>query len=137
VILRLGLGAIVVTVLVFLCGISTADPRGYNIRGSIVTSCGEAVHTLAHREKSERDRVNGFFIAESVWGYLAAYNARGVFGDPTRVRDEPSVEPPDEQTVYLFVDGYCSRHPTAAVISAADALIRSEGGRVYIPPGLE
>ena len=129
--------SLVALVLVLVCDMAVADPQPYSIRGTGSISCGDAVHTLAIRENSQQDRVNGFLMAEWVWGYIAAYNARGAFGDPTRVRDEPSVQPPDERTVYLFVDGYCHQHPTGNVISAAEALIRSLGGKLYIPKGLD
>jgi hypothetical protein len=122
----------------FLPGQGLADaaaPQPYRLRGGV--SCGDAVHTLATRESDVQAHVDSLQLVEWVWGYLAAYNARGAFDDAKRVRAVPSIEPPDDQTVILFIEGYCRKHPTTAVTNAAHALIRTLGGNVYIPLGLE
>lgn len=95
------------------------------------------MHTLAIRETDVQAHVDSLQLVQWVWGYLAAYNARGAFDDAKGVRAASSVEPPDEQTVILFVDSYCRKHPTAFVVDAAQMLIRTLGGRIYIPAGLE
>jgi hypothetical protein len=92
---------------------------------------------LATRETNEQSRVDSFEMLEWVWGYISAFNARGGFGDLNRLLEAASVEPPDEQTVYLFLDGYCHRHPTAFVVNGADALIRALGGKLRIPRAFE
>jgi hypothetical protein len=126
--------AITVLALLLACGTAQAtEPRPYRIDGAGSVSCSDAVHTLSTREANEQSRVNAWQLVQWVRGYLAAYNARGAFDDPSHVRDASSVEPPDEATIYLFVNSYCHKHPTASVIHPTEALLRDLGGKVYIP----
>jgi len=110
-----------------------AEPKSYRIDGAGGASCGDAVHTLSTRDSNEQSRIDAFQMLQWVRGYLAAYNARGAFDDPNHVRETSSIEPPAEATIYLFIDSYCHKHPTAYVINATEALLRDLGGKVYIP----
>jgi hypothetical protein len=126
---------ITILTLLLACGTAQAADPGtyYRIDGAGGASCGDAVHTLSSRETDEQSRVDAFQILQWVRGYLAAYNARGAFDDPSHVRHTSGVEPPDEATVYLFIDSYCHKHPTAHVVHATEALLRDLGGKIYIP----
>jgi hypothetical protein len=115
-------------------GQTLAAPQPYNFRGGGSVSCGDAVHFIASRETNVESKVQATYMAEWVWGYVAAYNGRGAFDSSQLPREVSSIEPPDEQTVYLFIDTFCHAHPTAMVIEAAQGLLRSLGGKTYIPP---
>jgi hypothetical protein len=114
-----------------------AEPHWVTISGAGSISCGDAVQTLSARATNEQSKTDAFQIQNWVKGYIAAYNMRGRFDDPAHVRTVAHVTPPDEATIYLFVDTYCHKRPTAHVNDATDALIRAIGGVVYIPPGYE
>ncbi len=117
--------------------LQAAEPASntFAVSGAGMTACGDAVHMISTREVNEQSRVNAYEMFQWVQGYIAAYNGRGVFDDPTRIRPSMHITPPLRETVYLFIDGYCRKHPTAHVIHATDALLRELGAAVYIPKG--
>jgi hypothetical protein len=120
--------------LIALCAVaqaSTAAPQPFIMRGN--TSCSELVEYISKKDTDVNSQAQAGYAAAWVWGYLAAYNGRGAFDSIQDAREASSIQPPDEATVYLFLDGYCRRHPTAYVYHAAEALVRELGGKLYIP----
>ncbi len=124
--------------LLLACGAAqAAAPHLVTISGAGSLSCGDAVQTLSARATSEQSKTDSFQFQNWVKGYIAACNMRGKFIDPAHMTTTSHVTPPEEATIYLFIDTYCHKRPTAHVNDAADALIRAIGGIVYIPPGYE
>jgi hypothetical protein len=127
-----------VLTLIALCAVaqaSTAAPQPFHMRGS--ASCGQLVEAISKKDTDAGSQAQAGYASAWVWGYLAAYNARGLFDSVQGPREASSVEPPDEVTVYLFLDGYCRRHPTASLMNAAEALVRELGGKIFIPQGFQ
>jgi len=129
----------IILALLLACGagIPEAEPDSVTISGAGALSCGDAVQILSARATNEQSKTDAFQMQNWVKGYISAYNMRGKFDDPAHVRTTSTVQPPDEATMYLFIDTYCHKHPTAHVNDATDALLRALGGKVYIPRGYE
>jgi hypothetical protein len=91
-------------------------------------SCGKFIE---YRRMSNNETQMDM-IVQWVWGYLAAYNQRGLFDAKGHVLSQ--ITPPDSPTVQLFLEHYCTQNPLSDVSAGAAALLKSLGGEVHDRP---
>ncbi len=104
------------------------DPQPYYVPiiGTGSLSCGQFMDYATQNNTQQMD-----LIVQWVWGFIAAYNARGNF--QTKFK-RPTVgnlsTMPDSPTVLLFLRSYCQKNALDTVIDGAVALTKAMGGQI-------
>lgn len=101
------------------------------LRGTGGFSCGQYVEYEKQGNPAQMD-----LIVQWVWGYLYAYNGRGLFNNNIG-HEVTQVATPDSPTVLLFISQHCRKYPLDIVASAVIDLIHSSGGPIVYRPNAD
>jgi hypothetical protein len=108
---------------------STAQATKWiTVRGAGAMSCGQYIE---YEKNSASDETNP--IVQWTWGFLAAYNGRGLFNND-KGHLVTQVETPDAPSVLLYISQHCKAYPLTRVGEAVDALIHTSGGPIVWKP---
>lgn len=100
------------------------------ITGAGSMSCGQYIEYERNGDANETNP-----IVQWVWGFLGAYNSRGLFNNNGKGHPVTQVATPDAPSVLLYITEHCKAHPLTRVSDAVDALIHSSGGPIVWHPG--
>jgi len=117
-------------VLCFFLNIAYAQTsEGYiSIRGSGQFKCGEYVSWAETQNQTQLNLVNQW-----VWGFIAAYQFRGNFGNKINPPKQGNITTPEAATTQLFLRKYCNDNLLSDVMSGTIKMINELGGSFYSP----
>jgi hypothetical protein len=103
--------------------------EGYiSIRGSGNFKCGEYVSWVETQNQMQLNLVNQW-----VWGFIAAYQFRGNFGNKINTPKQGNIVTPEATTAQLFLKKYCNDNPLSDVTNGTIRMIKELGGIIYGP----
>jgi hypothetical protein len=116
--------------LLFFFNITYAQTsEGYiSIRGSGNFKCGEYISWVETQNQMQLNLVNQW-----VWGFIAAYQFRGSFGNKINPPKQGNIVTPEATTAQLFLKKYCNDNPLSDVTNGTMKLIKELGGIIYSP----
>ena len=104
-------------------------PEGYiSIRGSGQFKCGEYISWVETKNQTQLN-----FVNQWVWGFVAAYQFRGSFGNKINSPKQGNIITPEEATTQLFLKKYCNDNPLSDITGGTIKMINELGGIFYSP----
>jgi hypothetical protein len=101
--------------------------EGYiSIRGSGQFKCGEYISWVETKNQTQLNLVNQW-----VWGFVAAYQFRGSFGNKINPPKQGNISTPEAATTQLFLKKYCNDNPLSDITSGTIKMINELGGIFY------
>ncbi len=101
--------------------------EGYiSIRGSGQFKCGEYISWVETQNQAQLNLVNQW-----IWGFIAAYQFRGSFGNKFTPPKQGNIVSPEATTAQLFLKKYCNDNPLSDVTNGTIKMINDLGGIFY------
>jgi hypothetical protein len=121
-------------VTITLFGVANAGtPKSDDIPTVLIGTGGFSCGKFVEYEQKPNNELQMDLVVQWVWGYLVAYNSRGIF-DARIGRAVNQVALPDSPTVLLYLKQFCDKYPLSYVANGTTALLKELGGRVVWNP---